>query len=330
LYYYRNRYYHPALGRFLQQDPMGYEDSMNLYQAFGMNPVNFVDPMGEEISGNTIKYWGSYEKALKYVKYNYGLYLSGGNSADTAYKKLVSNGLVIDSGSVNDRMFALKLAMSPSFDVFDVTPAQFGKDLAGGLINAATSMASFAAKGLPGGSNPFVWAQIDYAQSWVQNKVNSTIGANEGSLGYWIGETYAPAVAGGILAAELECANATAQTENILPVKNLKSFVDVKYKTPSTVDELIEMMNKRPGVKAEYATGEELDYLRSVEVEGSHWMTEAKESSILIRKEVATRHTAFHEWLHRVLQKANGGNYRPGEDQIIEAFLERFKNLFKL
>jgi RHS repeat-associated protein len=46
LYYYRNRYYHPQLGRFLQQDPMGYQDSMNLYQAFGMNPVNFVDPYG--------------------------------------------------------------------------------------------------------------------------------------------------------------------------------------------------------------------------------------------------------------------------------------------
>jgi hypothetical protein len=35
--------------RFLQTDPMGYEDSLNLYQAFNQNPVNFVDPMGEEI-----------------------------------------------------------------------------------------------------------------------------------------------------------------------------------------------------------------------------------------------------------------------------------------
>jgi len=26
LYYFRNRYYHPALGRFLQRDLMGYED----------------------------------------------------------------------------------------------------------------------------------------------------------------------------------------------------------------------------------------------------------------------------------------------------------------
>jgi hypothetical protein len=35
------------MGRFLSVDPMGYQDSMNLYQAFNQNPVNFVDPMGE-------------------------------------------------------------------------------------------------------------------------------------------------------------------------------------------------------------------------------------------------------------------------------------------
>jgi hypothetical protein len=37
------------MGRFLSVDPMGYQDSMNLYQAFNMNPVNYVDPMGEKI-----------------------------------------------------------------------------------------------------------------------------------------------------------------------------------------------------------------------------------------------------------------------------------------
>jgi len=47
LYYFRARYFHPGLNRFLQTDPMGYEDSMNLYQAFNQNPINFVDPMGE-------------------------------------------------------------------------------------------------------------------------------------------------------------------------------------------------------------------------------------------------------------------------------------------
>ena len=50
LYNYRARYFDPTLGRFLQTDPLGYQDSMNLYQGMGMNPVNFVDPWGEYIS----------------------------------------------------------------------------------------------------------------------------------------------------------------------------------------------------------------------------------------------------------------------------------------
>ncbi|MCP4151800.1 MAG: hypothetical protein GY757_28915, partial [bacterium] len=47
LYYYRARYYDPIMGRFLQTDPMGYRDSLNLYQAFNQNGLNFIDPMGE-------------------------------------------------------------------------------------------------------------------------------------------------------------------------------------------------------------------------------------------------------------------------------------------
>lgn len=45
-YYFRARHLDPIMGRFLSTDPMGYEDSLNLYQAFGMNPINFDDPFG--------------------------------------------------------------------------------------------------------------------------------------------------------------------------------------------------------------------------------------------------------------------------------------------
>jgi RHS repeat-associated protein len=49
LYYFRARYYDPIMGRFLQTDPTGYLDSMNLYQGFNMNPVNFMDPFGKNV-----------------------------------------------------------------------------------------------------------------------------------------------------------------------------------------------------------------------------------------------------------------------------------------
>ena len=46
LYSFRARWYDPASGRWLSKDPIGLEGGLNLYEAFGNNPVCFRDSSG--------------------------------------------------------------------------------------------------------------------------------------------------------------------------------------------------------------------------------------------------------------------------------------------
>ena len=48
--------YAPTLGRFLQRDPLGYVDGMNMYAYVTNNPTNYLDPMGLQGTGNNTLY----------------------------------------------------------------------------------------------------------------------------------------------------------------------------------------------------------------------------------------------------------------------------------
>jgi RHS repeat-associated protein len=60
LYYYRARYYHPSLQRFISEDPIGFAGGdVNLYAYVFNDPVNLIDPSGHNAMAGAIPAGGA-------------------------------------------------------------------------------------------------------------------------------------------------------------------------------------------------------------------------------------------------------------------------------
>ncbi|MBL8537378.1 MAG: hypothetical protein JNM59_08230 [Hyphomonadaceae bacterium] len=86
LYHYKARVYDPTLGRFLQTDPVGYDQNLNLYTYVMNDPLTFADPTGREVE-------------VYYYRDSGIVSARDVDTGEAAYSHAFSGGTAIESGT---------------------------------------------------------------------------------------------------------------------------------------------------------------------------------------------------------------------------------------
>ena len=163
LYYYRARYYSPALGRFISEDPIGERGGMNRYRYVEDSPTVATDPLGlwsfgDPLPDGFVDYWRGYQSyylglghAVKHIYRRSGLAGLCAKKREIIDEALLGLGLnalaqPVVANYVVDRAesWALdhKAYIAGRFSAGTITSGATGVGIYGGL-----SLASLAAMG---------------------------------------------------------------------------------------------------------------------------------------------------------------------------------------